>query len=80
MIVPLTILMALLAAFAVEVAWLLLRGAGYKLAVGHHRRAAQRRTRQGINILVTGRWARDGDTMSRGCRAINDDRANADAD
>ena len=61
---------------------------------GHHRRAAQRRTRQGITILVTGRRAMGGDVtilvmgrramggdaMSRGCRAINDDRANADAD
>jgi hypothetical protein len=66
MTVPLLTMMALIVAF----------GARF----GHHRRAAQRRTRQGSNILVTGRWARDGDTMSRGCRAINDDRANADAD
>ena len=45
---------------------------------GHHRRAAQRRTRQGITILVMGRRAMGGDAMSRGCRAMNDDRANAD--
>jgi hypothetical protein len=61
---------------------------------GHHRRAAQSRTRQGITILVTGRRAMGGDVtilvmgrrtmggdaMSRGCRAMNDDRANADAE
>jgi len=61
---------------------------------GHQRRAAQRHTPQGITILVTGRRAMGGevtilvmgrramggDVMSRGCRAMNDDRANADAE
>jgi hypothetical protein len=33
-----------------------------------------------VSILVMGRRAMGGDAMSRGCRAMNDDRANADAD
>jgi hypothetical protein len=33
-----------------------------------------------VTILVMGRRAMGGDAMSRGCRAMNDDRANADAD
>jgi hypothetical protein len=47
---------------------------------GHHRRPAQRHTRQGLTILVMGRRAMSGDVMIRGRRAMNDDRANADAD
>jgi hypothetical protein len=31
-----------------------------------------------VTILVMGRRAMGGDAMSRGCRAMNDDRANAD--